>query len=85
MNIKDISTLVQQKTIPASIQEDVLTRAKKLISDGYEVEAIASITSVTLDVYNEQGERVDRIKRTFSTKKWNVNKESELENIEDLD
>jgi hypothetical protein len=69
MNIKEISTLVQQKTIPTSIQEDVIMRAKKLISDGFEVEAIASTTNVTIDVYDESGTRIDRIKRTFSKEK----------------
>lgn len=69
MNIKDISTIVQQPMVPTTIQTDVLSRAKNLISDGFEVEAVVSTTTVTLDIYDETGIRVDRIKRTFSKEK----------------
>lgn len=66
MNLTDINTVVQQKTVPDVIQEEVIGRAKSLIKDGFEVEAIVSLTSVTLDVYDEDGNLVDRIKRRFT-------------------
>lgn len=65
MNIKDISTLVQQENVPAPIQKDVLSRARKFINDGFEVEAITSLTSVTLDVYDEGGNLTEKLKIKF--------------------
>lgn len=79
MNIKDISTLVQQQNVPAPVQEDVLTKARKFINDGFEVEAITSLTSVTLDVYDEGGNLSEKVKIKFR-------KASPIKfNIEDLD
>ena len=77
MNYKDITAVVQQSIVPANIQEDILTKAKKLINEGYEVEAVVSTNTVTLDVYDEDGSRVDLIKKTFSKAKFIVPDEDE--------
>jgi hypothetical protein len=66
MNYRDISTIVQQQSVPTDIQTDVLKKAKAFINDGLEVEAVVSTNTITLDVYDEQGVRVDRINTTFS-------------------
>lgn len=79
MNLTDINTVVKQKTVPDTIQEEVIGRAKTLIKDGFDVEAIVSLTSVTLDVYDESGNLTEKVKIKFR-------KTSPIKfNIEDLD
>lgn len=77
MNYKDISAVVKQPIVPESIQEEILTKAKKLINEGYEVEAVVSTNTITLDVYDEDGSRIDLINKPFSKAKFIVPDEDE--------
>lgn len=86
MNYKDISAVVQQPIVPVSVQEDILTKAKRLINEGYEVEVVVSTNTVTLDVYDEFGTRIDIIKKTFSKARFIVPDEDEdFINPEDIE
>lgn len=65
MEIKDICTVVERSDAPTELKETTIGTAKVLINQGYEVEVIISLTSVTMDVYNESGELEDRVKTKF--------------------
>jgi hypothetical protein len=85
MNYKDISTIVQQQSVPTDIQTDVLKKAKAFINDGLEVEAVVSTNTITLDVYDEQGIRVDRINTTFSKMPVIQDSDEEIINPDDVE
>ena len=65
MHLKDICTVVERSDAPEELKESTIGTAKVLIKEGFDVEVIISLTSVTMDVYNDLGQLEDRVKTKF--------------------